>query len=185
MAKATFNSTLDGVSGRVDDWVFRRVKDKTVIARRPEASRRRPTKAQIAQRDRFRLAGEYAARILADPWQRRVYDAIAAERNRRADKLVMSDFLTPPEVELIELSGYHRRPGDVIRVIATDDVAVVSVRVKIESASGTKIEEGAANEVHGVWIYTATAAAPAGASLRITAIATDRPGHEGAATVSH
>jgi hypothetical protein len=184
MAKVTFNSSMNGVSGRMDNWVYRRVNDHTVIARRPAASKRKATAAQKSHRERFRLAGEYVMRVLSDPCQRRAYEALAAKQNRRADKLVMSDFLTPPTIDLIELTSYRRRPGDVIRVLAADDVAVVSVHVTIETSSGDPIEEGAAREVHGVWIYTATVMTSVHQALRITASATDRPGNVGSATVA-
>lgn len=185
MAKVTFNTGLNGVSGMVDNWVYRRVRDQTVIAKRPSVSGRKPTAAQAVQRDRFRLAAEYAARVLSDPYQQRAYENLAAKQDRRADKLVMSDYLSPPTVESIELTDYHRQRGDVIRVLAEDDVAVVSVHIKIATAAGVTIEEGAAQEVHGVWLYAATAMAPATESLRIIATATDRPGHVGTATVAN
>lgn len=183
MAKVTFNSGMNGVSGRLDNWVYRRIRDRTVIARRPGASNRNPTLAQSEQRERFRLAGEYAARVLSDPCQRQVYEALAAKQHRRPDKLLMSDYLTPPTIEAIELADYRRQPGDLIRVIAVDDVAVVSVHVKIESATGALLEEGPAREVHGVWLYRATTLATTMDSLRITATATDRPGNTGTAAV--
>lgn len=88
------------------------------------ARRGRPPPAQVAQRERFRLAQEYARNVLAEPCQRRVYAALAERVKRHPAKLLESDFLTPPVVELIELSGYVGRTGGTIRVIATDDIAV-------------------------------------------------------------
>jgi hypothetical protein len=54
--------------------------------------------------------------------------------------------------------------------------------VSIETVSGQSIERGFATSIHGVWCYRATTTAPTGESLIITAIARDRPGHEGATT---
>jgi hypothetical protein len=176
MAKVAFNSSLRGLSGAIDNWVFRQVNDQTVISPRHKGPARAPSPAQIAQRDRFRRAQEYARKILADPCHRRVYDALAAGAKRRAAKLLESDFLTPPVVEAIELYGYSGRPGDVIRVIATDDVEVVSVNVALRDADEI-LEEGPAARVHGVWVYPATTAAPVDRPLTIEAVATDRPGN--------
>src|SRR5581483_8258437 len=102
----------------------------------------------------------------------------------RADKLVAADFLNPPVVEEIDASEYEGQPGGLIRVIATDDVEVVSVGVAIRTASGVLVEDGSATKLHGVWRYVATGAAPAGAPLVITATAKDRPGHSGVGRVN-
>jgi hypothetical protein len=181
MAKVDLNPSFHSVSGALGAFVYRKVRGQTIMTARPkrDGKKRKPSAAQIAQRKRFAAAGDYVRKVLADPWQRRVYEALGRERNRRADKLVASDFLTPPVVDEIELSGYRGRAGDLIRVLATDDIEVVSVQVTIDTAKGARVEAGPATKVHGVWRYTTTAAAPAGEPLVITATAKDRPGHDG------
>ncbi len=52
--------------------------------------------------------------MLADPNRRRVYEALAAQCDRRADRLLMSDCLTPPAIELIDASAYRRNPKGVM-----------------------------------------------------------------------
>lgn len=185
MAKITLNSNLQSVSGLADGWVYRRVNSQTIAAGRPKPATSKPTAAQLAQRDRFVRAAEYATETLGDPCQRRVYQALAKERNRRADKLLTSDYLTPPVVEHIEVSGYRGQPGGLIRVIATDDIEVVAVHVAIQTGAGAVVEQGAAGKIHGVWVYRATTVAPDGEALKITGTAKDRPGHVGEATVSY
>ena len=162
--------------------VFRRVRGKTVIARRPYVRSNEGSAAQQAQRGKFALARAYAKRVLADPWQRQAYAKIAKRSNRRVDLLVMSDFLTPPVVEVLDVSGYQRQPGGTIRILAEDDIEVVSVEVTIETISGQSIERGFATSVHGVWCYRATTSAPTDVALIVTVIALDRPGHGGTAT---
>jgi hypothetical protein len=179
MAKAHLHPTLDGISGRSGNMVFRHVRGQTIIAQRPDNPNRKPSAAQKKQRTRFLLAAAYAKNVLADPLQRRVYEAFAKERDRRADKLVAADFLNAPVVEHIELSRYGRKPGGQIRILATDDVEVVSLDVKIETADHVLVEEGPATKVHGVWCYTATSAPPAAATLSISVTAKDRPGNTG------
>src|SRR4051794_12233702 len=111
MAKAHLNSAFDGFSGRSGGMVFRTVRGQTFISQRPSPIRGRASAAQKQQRDRFALATAYAKQVLSDPCQRRVYEALATDRNRRADKLLISDFLTPPVVDEIDVSGYQRQPG--------------------------------------------------------------------------
>jgi hypothetical protein len=182
MAKAYLNPVFNGLSGKSGGMVFRRLGAQTILAKRPDTKERTASRAQQAQRDRFAQAGAYAKQVLSDPWQRRSYEVLAKERNRRADKLVAGDFLNPPVVDEIDVSGYQRRPGGVIRIFATDDIEVVSVHVAIETPDGI-VEQAAASKLHGVWCYTATSAAPAGAALTITATAKDRPGHNGGGRV--
>lgn len=185
MAPASRSSNLGQLSGRVDDWVYRRVNGQTVVSRRPQARGKiAATAAQATQRDKFSAAIAYAKRILNDPWHLRTYQVLARAQNRRFDKLLVSDFLTPPTVEEIDVSDYQRVPGSRLTILAHDDVEVVSVRVTIRTAEGTLIEEGAAQKEHEIWRYRATATAPAGA-LALTAVAIDRPGHEGTLTIVH
>src|SRR5205814_4811537 len=120
--------------------VFRSVRGKTVIAQRPQIGPREMSPSQQAQRERFAEAGRYARQVLSDPWQRRSYEKLAQERSRRADLLVISDFLTPPRVEEIDVSGYQRQPGGIIRILAFDDIEVVSVEVTIRTAAGVRVE---------------------------------------------
>jgi hypothetical protein len=178
MATAQLNSVFSDIRGTSGGFVFRRTRSGTVLARRPESREREASAAQEAQRARFAAAADYARRVLADPWQRRLYKGIASAQNRRVDKLVMSDFLTAPVIEEIDVSGYQGRAGDLLRVIATDDIEVVAVEVFIRTASGTAVENGAAAKVHGLWCYTTTAIAPASDPLVVEVVARDRPGNE-------
>jgi hypothetical protein len=162
--------------------VFRRVRGKTVIAQRPYLRSSEGSAAQQAQREKFTLARAYAKGVLADPWQRQAYEKTAKRNNRRVDLLVVSDFLTPPVVEVLDVSGYQRQPGGIIRILAEDDIEVVSVEVILETISGESIERGFATSVHGVWCYRTTTSAPMDVPLVVTAIALDRPGHGDTAT---
>jgi hypothetical protein len=185
MPKITMNAGFKSASGGLDDVIFRTVRGQTFMTRRPEPQPSKPSPAQQKQRERFAAASYYAREVLSDPCQRRAYEAFAQEHGRRADKLLTSDFLTPPVIDEIDLSSYRGRAGDIIRVRATDDIEVVSVNVTVQTAAGVKLEEGAANKVHGVWRYSATMAPPAGETLTIIATAKDRPGHDGVGRVSY
>ncbi len=178
MGKTTVNTALNGISGRVDQWVYRQVKDQTVVARRPVPSERDPSPRQLARRERFDQARLYAKTVLADPNRRRVYEALAAQCNRRADRILMADYLTPPAIELIDVSAYRGQPGDVIQILATDDIEVVAVKVTIRRASGEVVEQGITTKEHGLWRYPATAPVAAGENVTVLATARDRPGNE-------
>ena len=183
--KLTLHPTFKTISGMMDDVVYRQVGDQVVIQRRPRARTREWTPAQVAQRERFAQAVSYAQRVLGDPWQREMYAELAKERRRRADKLVTSDFLTPPEVRRVDVSTYHGQPGDLIRIIAVDDIEVVSVQVMLAAATGAVLEQGQAGRQHGVWLYPATTLAPAGERITVSAIATDRPGNQATGTAMY
>jgi hypothetical protein len=178
MGKISGNA-VGTLSGRVDDFVYRQTLHGVVVARRPRPKaaprKQKKSSAQKDQQERFSCANLYARHVLEDPLARRAYERLAKERNRRFDRMVAGDYLTPPVIEHIELAGYHGRAGEPIRVLAWDDVEVVSVEVQIHTTGGTLVEKGQARSVHGVWNYAASADAPANEYLIITVTARDRP----------
>lgn len=175
--KLELHPAFKSVSGMMDDVMYRQVGGQVIMQGAPRQWRDAKTPAQVARRERFAAAVRYAQAVLADPYQREHYNELAKERGRRADKLLTSDFLTPPEVRRIDLSAYRGQPGDLIRIIAVDDVEVVSVDVALHTAAGALLEQGPARKVHGVWLYATTTAAPVGERLTCTATAQDRPGN--------
>ena len=178
MAIITPHPAFSGISGTNGGMVFRQLQGKVVVAQRPDTRDLEPSPAQQAQRDRFTLAAAYAREVLSHPWQRRMYERLAASRNRRVDKLLMSDFLTPPVVDEIDVSVYHRRAGDLVRIIASDDIEVTGVDVAIHTAAGALVEQGHATSVHGVWCYRTVTASPLNELVVVSAVARDRPGNE-------
>lgn len=139
---------------------------------------RRPTGRLIAQSRRFQFAAAYARGALANPPARRFYANLAADRAITSRSAAVRDFLHPPVIADIALALYQGQPDDEIIVHATDDAAVVGVTVAIRDRAGRLVEHGAARTWDGVWIYEATAIAPAGQPLTIEVTALDRPGNE-------
>lgn len=183
MAKVRLNPVVQQVRGRVGDLVFRRHHNQTVVGQKADLAGREPTPSQAAQRERFRQATVYAKSVLADPERKVVYQTVAQTRKLGVFALSVGDYLNPPEVQAVDLSGYSGQAGESIRVTATDDVEVVGVQVHITDASGALVEEGqAVSQGGGTWIYTTTAQAPAGQAINVTATATDRPGNQTART---
>ena len=179
MAKLTLNSALKKIRGGIDDWVYRRVGSKMVISPRPEASMAPPTEGQLAVRNAFRAAASYGRASLADPARRAVYDAVALAREQPVLSVAIGDFFNPPQVHVVDTSAYKGQVGDKIKVLASDDVEVMSVNIDIRETGGTLIEQGAATKISEEWIYTATTAVAPGHPVKITATATDRPGNTG------
>jgi hypothetical protein len=178
MAKTTLNSALKTISGGIDNWVYRQHAGKTVIS--PRTAPTGPvTPAQQAVRDRFREAAAYAKSVFATPALRSVYEAAAQQMGITMFAAAVADYLNPPEVDDIDLTGYHGSIGDRIIVRASDDIGVTAVSVAIRAEDLTLLEEGAAVLQGGVWVYIATTARPAGQPLTITATAVDHASRTG------
>jgi hypothetical protein len=182
MAKLTLNSALHDIRGKIDNWVYRRLGDRQVISRPPVQSGP-PTAGQLAVRDRFRLAAVYARSVLADPVLRPRYESAARARGSSAFVAAMTDYLRPPAIESIDVSGYHGVAGDPIRVVATDDFSVESVSVVLRNAAGDILEQGPAALAGGAWAYPSTGPVALGETVTIEASARDLPGNQGAKSV--
>jgi hypothetical protein len=178
MAKQERNVVTHGLSGTVGGMlVFRQTATGTVVQSLPRVSGK-STEAQLAQRRKFQRAVVYAGVAVTDPTLEAVY-AARAKKGQSARNVAVADFLHAPNIEVIDLSGYHGTPGDVIRIEATDDFAVKEVKVVITNPDGSLVEEGFAQQgAPGFeWIYTATAANPGLTSDRIEVYASDIPGN--------
>jgi hypothetical protein len=178
MAKQERNVVTHGLSGTVGGMlVFRQTATGTVVQSPPRVSGK-STEAQLAQQRKFQRAVVYAGAVAEDPAQEAAY-AAKAKKGQTARNVAVADFLHAPEIEVIDLSGYHGQPGDVIRIEATDDFAVREVKVVITNPDGSIVEEGyaEAGALKYEWIYTATAANPGLAGDRIEVYASDMPGN--------
>jgi hypothetical protein len=179
MAKQKNNAVTHGLSGKIGELlVFRQTSTGTVVAKTPEVSNK-VSEAQRAQRRRFQRAVVYGKAALADPVSGEAYAAAAQRKKRQPFNVAVADFLHAPEIDVIDVSGYHGDPGDVIRIEATDDFAVREVKVVIFNADGNIVEEGFAQQgaLSFEWIYTATAANLSLTGDRIEVYASDIPGN--------
>ena len=177
MASTTFNGFLDRVRGRFGNIVFKRRDGATFISRPPAPSTAAPTAAQLAVRERFRLAAAYARGALSDPVLRPLYEQRARDRQQPLFSVAVGDYFNPPVLHAIDAAGYHGQAGDLIKVSASDDFEVVAVRVVIRDAADAVIEAGPAALNGGTWSYAATAVVAAGDTVTIEATAKDRPGN--------
>jgi hypothetical protein len=179
MAKQKNNVVTHGLSGTVGGMlVFRQTATGTVVQSPPRVSGK-STEAQKEHRRKFQRAVLYGKAVAADPARRQEYEAVAHRRNRAPYNVAVADFLHAPEIEVIDVSGYHGQPGDVIRIEATDDFAVKEVKVVITNPDGSIVEEGFAQPgaLNFEWIYTTVVDNPSPAGDRIEVYASDIPGN--------
>jgi hypothetical protein len=178
MAKQKGNVVTHGLSGKIGDLlVFRQRAGKTVVAKVPTVSHK-VTPAQLAQRRKFQHAVLYAGGVASDPGLSEAY-AAKTKPGQTFRNLAVADYLHAPDIEVIDLSGYHGKPGDVIRIEVTDDFAVREVKAVITNPDGSVVEEGFATpEPAGYgWRYTATAVNDDLSGDRIDVFASDTPGN--------
>ncbi|MBN1428825.1 MAG: hypothetical protein JXB07_10605 [Anaerolineae bacterium] len=176
MAKVRKNIVISGSSGALgDQLVLKRDKaGRTILSAKPTFPEDREfTQAQKDQMAAFREATLYAksaARTEA------IYAEKAKDTPRSGFNVAMADWFHAPEIGEIDLSGWTGQAGERIRVKALDDVKVERVTVLIADAEDVIIEQGAAEQVDGLWwVYTTTQAAAG--RPKVIALAQDLPGN--------
>jgi hypothetical protein len=184
MARITLNPTINGLSGKMDGWVYRQQNGRTSVMPHHPQKPGRPTAAQRKGRERFRAAHAYASEVLSDPLRRELYQNIGAARNQPPNALLISIFLTPPTIERIERNGYDGRAGHALKAIVTDAIEVVDVSFQLRTTAGAVLESGPAVKDHGIWLYHTTSQLPAGAECQIEITARNRARAEGKAIVA-
>ena len=93
MTKAKLQPWIIGISGKMGDIVFRQSQSgEVIIAKRPDMSKVEWSPAQLAQRERFKQATEYAKAAMADPEVRTIYEKMAAKAKKRPRGMAISDF---------------------------------------------------------------------------------------------
>ena len=159
--------------------MFRRFGSEMILAQAPTTIGREATEAQTAHRERFKLAALYGRVVMADPVKKSVYESRARSKNIPIFALCVGDYLTPPEVKDIDLTGYTGKAGETIRITAVDDFEVIDVDVAITDASEQLVEAGPAmrDPATGGWVYTTSIDVPAGERVSVEVTATNRPGH--------
>lgn len=179
MAKLRLNPVLDPIRGAIGGLVFKVLNGQPIVGRTPDRTGIVPSPAQLATLARFKAAAAYGSEAYRDPVRKQMYvDAAHARGRGNGFALAMRDFLSLPEVTEIDLADYHGHVGDPIRVTATDDFKLVSVKVTLKNALGAVLEQGLATNDGTVWVYHATTVAPVDQNVLIEAEAKDHPGHE-------
>jgi hypothetical protein len=179
MSKSNDNVITRGASGTFGSQiVFRQRYGDTIMSKPPRASNIPPTEKQLATRERFLTASQYAKAVNANEALKAVYKA-AAKLGQSANNVAMVDAIKPPEIKEIDRSQYTGLANDIFRINAVDDFKVASVYVTLLGQVGEVLEEGEAtvDPNSHYWIYTATTAKPDYAGCTLKVQAKDLPGN--------
>jgi hypothetical protein len=185
MALILPNLVTPFIKGLLGSIVFKRRRGKGYVAMKPIPSGQAPSAGQQEVRSRFRLAAIYGNGAVDDVAATAFYQPIATEKGASVYSVAMADYLKPPLVDTIDLSGYSGVIGNKIAVVGLDDAGVASLHVAIKTLAGVTLEQGQAVASGGAWLYTATTNLTAGQSVSIVATAKDRPGNVGLKTVTY
>ena len=93
MVKAILNPGIRRMSGTMGDWTYRWRNGKQTIMKTPDMSKVKWSKAQKANRQRFRKAIRYAHKAMADPKVRAHYEKVGKKAGRQPFRVAVADFL--------------------------------------------------------------------------------------------
>ncbi len=174
MAKVDNNILVRGLSGSLGkQLVLKRGRNGTIVSKFPTFDENRTfSDVQVKEQSKFREAVEYAK--VAKELE--FYKEKAKIANRLPYHVAISDFSNPPEIREVDISAWNGQAGQVIRVLAVDDVMVTQVMVAILDDAGTVLVEGEAVQGGDAWWhYVTTTAVENGARIVVTA--RDMPGN--------
>jgi len=179
MAISYNNVITRNYSGRVGDIVFRNYNGKSVMAKRPDCSKVIKTARQLEFLNKFAKAVKYGLFVKDNPALCEYYS------KKRPDMdpyhAAISDYLSRPVIERVDIGGYKGLPGNVVTVSVWDTWSIEGVDVVIFTALGEVIECGAAvpRQFSGnfEWDYTATVENPDYKGGRVEFRVTDKPGN--------
>ena len=168
--------------GRIGDVVLRWVAGKSVMSKRPDCSKVVKSAAQLANQAKFGKASKYSKAVKNDPQLSEDYrEKKKKTKYKDVYHAAMSDFMTKPKVQKVELTTYRGQPGNMIRISAWDKFRVETVSVMILNKMGQLIEKGpaVARTFSGnrEWDYIATVENVDYKSCRILVRVKDLPGN--------
>ncbi|WP_177764707.1 hypothetical protein [Flavobacterium sp. I3-2] len=177
MAESKNNIVTHGLSGKVGDiLVFSQRNGKTIVSKAPKERKGEASEKQKEQITKFQQAVIYAKTALQDQTTKALYTAVAKpEKGISAYNVAVADLLNAPKIEEIDLSNYNGNINDTIVVTAIDDFQVAVVKVIINNADGSLVEQGNATLQRTKWVYIATANNSDLTGDKITIQATDIP----------
>lgn len=180
MAHVKKNIVTEGLSGKLgNNIVFRNVGNKTIVAVKPDVSKRVDSEAQKQHKRRFRAGTTYAKKASQDPSLREGY-AVKVKPGQSPYNIALADFLNAPEISEPDLSFFKGAKGSQLLLQVTDDYLVTEVKVAIYDAQGGLVEEGMASpHENGVdWIYTTQKAMTSVSGSSVFIQASDLPGNK-------
>jgi len=170
------------VRGKIGEVVIRKRRGKFYVSSVPKSTNIPPSKKQMAHRERFKKALEYARQATEEGSPTKaLYEKLAQRKRREPRNVAVADFFRAPVIEEVDLSAYRGRPGDRIGIWAEEvGTLVASVRVTILTAQGEEVERGGATlDEHSTtdWSYLCSSKVE-GDKVTVVVSATDLPGNE-------
>ena len=180
MAKSYNNEITKNYHGRMGDIVFRCIGDLSIMAKCPDCSKVIRTEAQKVNQSRFSAAVKYARGVLNDQKKKAYYEK-RKRKHQSVWNLAISDYMSKPKIDEVDLSGYRGRIDDLIKIKARDRYRIETVTVDIKDMNGNIVESGFAKEgpISGgyEWEYRASIYNTHNQAGTITVTAKDLPGN--------
>jgi DUF917 family protein len=169
-------------SGRVGDIVFRNYGGKSVMSKRPDCSKVVRSETQLKNQAKFAKDVKISKAVKNDPQLAKFYSEKKKKmKYKDVYHAAMSDCMTIPKVQKVNLKTYRGLQGNVIRISALDKFRVETVSVMIMNKTGQLIESGPAvariYSGNREWDYTTTAENVDYKSCRVLVRVTDRRGN--------
>lgn len=125
MAMITENVLLRGVRGTFGkQFVFRQRNGKTVICKMPKPYEKPPTDKQLANRERFAKANNFAKSAIADPVKKQYYLAMA-KPGQSAYNVAFREAFHGPEITNVTMKA------ETITIRVKDSYIVDAVKVEV------------------------------------------------------
>ena len=93
MTRVRLHPPVKSMSGKMGIYTYRMMYGKQTLMKTPDMSNVKWSKAQKANRERFREAIHYAKQAMADPKVRAHYEKARKKANRQPFRVAVSDFL--------------------------------------------------------------------------------------------
>jgi hypothetical protein len=181
MALIKENDLTEGMSGKFGKKIVFRVVRGVTVATRRSTTERVQSEKQLAQRERFQRAVQYASAKLQDPVAKKEYKLMAGNGAfSNAFATAVGDYLALPKVLDVNATGFTGAAGSTIPILLSDNFKTIKMKVSILSADGSVNEFGEASFKTGdtEWKYVTTQALPSLTGVKIVVTAIDRPGNE-------
>ncbi|MBT1684989.1 hypothetical protein [Dawidia soli] len=172
MAVVVGDSPLKDISGTIDELVFKKYKDKTVVTRRPSRSRKKNSPLQQLSCSRFKEASRYARSILRDPVKREHYRKLAVKLKKHcAYNVIISEYMLRVSIEAKDVKASTRGRARIVLTATKKGFKVKQVDVKLTSSTGAVLSSGQARQINSTdWVYTSNMPFSHPCILTVTAI---------------
>jgi hypothetical protein len=179
MAVVRMNDLVEGLSGKVGNIIFRTYRGKTYASSRPR-KRKKQSEQQRSNREKFKLATQYAKSMMNDPDMKAYYKRIARQLALpNAYTAAITDYMRKPQINEVNTKKYAFKSGGEILISARKkNFKLDAVNVIVSSHDNQIIEvDKAKYNGAGQWIFRSTLSSPSPyASYSVMVTATDRMG---------